>query len=135
MNSRNTSILLLSISVVLLLLMLIPSKYDYGWWINGVVVVMNTLILLGILCTVFIILWIIHKDAYDNISIARVCVLLTTLLCTMLVFMFALIDDSISIKFVLIDFVLILSTSIDFVVEITQKVLQYNKSKMIAKDK
>ena len=135
MNSRNTSILLLSISVVLLLLMLIPSKYDYGWWINGVVLVMNILILLGVLCTIFIILWIIHKEVYDNISIARVCVLVTTLLCTMLVFMFALIDDGISIKFVLIDFVLILSTSIDFVVEITQKVLQYNKSKMIAKDK
>ena len=135
MKDRNICIILLSISIVLLLLMLIPSKYGYGWWLDSVVVVMNILIVLSILSTIFIILWIIHTEVYQNIFIARVCILLTTILCTMLVFVFALIEDSISIKFILIDFVLILSPSIDFVVEIIQKVLQYNKSKIFAKDK
>ena len=114
--------------------MLIPSGYNYGGVVNAIVVVMNILVVLGVLFTIFSILWILYTEKYQNISIAKLSLLITTMLCTILVFIFALIEESISIKFVLIDFVLILSTSVDFVVDSIQKVLQYSKSKTIAKE-
>ena len=134
MNDRSSSVILLTISIVVLLLMLIPSGYNYGGVVNAIVVVMNILVVLGVLFTIFSILWILYTEKYQNISIAKLSLLITTMLCTILVFIFALIEESISIKFVLIDFVLILSTSVDFVVDSIQKVLQYSKSKTIAKE-
>ena len=107
---------------------------SYHWFNDLLLVIINVLLVLIMLFTISALLWILYRETYSDISIINLALFIAMVLCSVLVFVFALQDTSISIKFVLVDLVLIISNNIDFIVNNIVKIVSRSKNKTITKE-
>ena len=132
MCDRGKSVILLAVSIVVLLIMLIPSRnIDYHGLNDVVLVIANVLIIILAISTIFLILWILYRDDYKDIYLVRLALFIMLVLSLVVIYVFAMQVVAVGLKYVLLNFILILVNILDFVVENIIKVVKYKKDKTV----
>ena len=132
MCDRGKSVILLAVSIVVLLIMLIPSRnIDYHGFNDVVLVIANVLIIILVLSTIFLILWILYRDNYKDIYLVRLALFIMLVLSLVVIYVFAMQVVAVGLKYILLNFILILVNILDFVVENIIKVVKYKKDKTV----
>ena len=132
MCDRGKSVILLAVSIVVLLIMLIPSRnIDYHGLNDVVLVIANVLIIMLAISTIFLILWILYRDDYKDIYLVRLALFIMLVLSLVVIYVFAMQVVAVGLKYILLNFILILVNILDFVVENIIKVVKYKKDKTV----
>ena len=130
MCNRAKSVILLAINIALLFMVFIPSgSADSGFLQSFITAVASVVLTVVELFTIILILWMLYKDEYKYLNVIEIALFISLLVSLITIYVFALISSSISFKYVLLNFALIIINILDFVVENITKVLKYNKSK------
>ncbi|MBQ9791840.1 MAG: hypothetical protein IJW28_04555 [Clostridia bacterium] len=102
---------------------------DSGFLQSFITAVASVVLTVVELFTIILILWMLYKDEYKYLNVIEIALFISLLVSLITIYVFALINSSISFKYVLLNFALIIINILDFVVENITKVLKYNKSK------